>query len=508
MKLELKIAWKNLLRHKGKSLVIGVILFIGAFLMTIGNGVISGMEKGLNKNIVNSFTGDIVLVSSKQESDNLFLDFMGKAVEPLSNYPEIRTFLDSLDFLEKFLPIGKNVAMIINDKGGPPHYCYLLGVDFKQYNNMFPNNLELVKGQFLNNNETGMLLPTTARKDTYEYTKMWFIPKGDSLNIDSLDPEIKKNLSVLEVRNDIVLMGFNDDNSTMDIRSPIKGIVKFKALNKILGIFTLIDIESYRQCLGYFSAYDNSVELTQEQENLLAVEDENLDDLFSESSFIVENQGSSTAEDIDMNRTVQLPSDINLDDGIYNMVLLLIKNNISQKEALKKINASIKEKGINIRAISWKKAMGMIGSTAGLIKGSLFVFVLFLFFVAVIIIVNTLSMAALERTSEIGMMRAVGARKGVIGTMFIAETAILSFFFGGIGIIIGSIIVKIISLLHITTSNEMIQLLYGGDTFNPLLTIGDIALSLIQLALVTFVAVLYPLSIAKKITPLDAISRE
>ena len=48
MGLILKIAWRNIWRHKGKSLVIGVILFIGAMLMSIGNGMISGMEKGMS----------------------------------------------------------------------------------------------------------------------------------------------------------------------------------------------------------------------------------------------------------------------------------------------------------------------------------------------------------------------------------------------------------------------------------------------------------------------------
>ena len=42
MPLSITIAWRNILRHKGKSLVIGVILFLGSLLMTVGNGIISG----------------------------------------------------------------------------------------------------------------------------------------------------------------------------------------------------------------------------------------------------------------------------------------------------------------------------------------------------------------------------------------------------------------------------------------------------------------------------------
>ena len=67
MNLIIKISWRNIMRHKGKSIVIGVILFLGALLMTVGNGVISGMDRGMQKNIVEGFTGDALIISEKQE---------------------------------------------------------------------------------------------------------------------------------------------------------------------------------------------------------------------------------------------------------------------------------------------------------------------------------------------------------------------------------------------------------------------------------------------------------
>jgi hypothetical protein len=54
----------------------------------------------------------------------------------------------------------------------------------------------------------------------------------------------------------------------------------------------------------------------------------------------------------------------------------------------------------------------------------------------------------------------------------------------------------------------MIQLLFGGDTFQPFLSAGDISLVIIQLLIVTGIAVLYPVKVARGITPLDAISRD
>jgi putative ABC transport system permease protein len=143
-----------------------------------------------------------------------------------------------------------------------------------------------------------------------------------------------------------------------------------------------------------------------------------------------------------------------------------------------------------------------------IIKGVLFGFVIFLFLVAVIIIVNTLSMAALERVPEIGMMRAVGAQKSFIRGMFVAETAILSGIFGGAGIILGALTVFVIPAFHITTQNDMVQLLYGGDVLNPILNASDILMAVGQLALVTIVSVIYPVQIAENIKPLDAIVRD
>jgi putative ABC transport system permease protein len=117
-------------------------------------------------------------------------------------------------------------------------------------------------------------------------------------------------------------------------------------------------------------------------------------------------------------------------------------------------------------------------------------------------------MAAIERTSEIGMMRAVGAKKSFISNMFLGETAMLSAVFGGAGIVVGSIAVKILTLCHITSDNDMVQLLFGGDTFRPFLSGQDIFMAIIQLAIVTGIAVIYPVKVARGITPLDAISRE
>ncbi|MFP4681597.1 MAG: ABC transporter permease [Chitinispirillaceae bacterium] len=505
----MKIAWRNIMRHKGKSFVIGSILFLGALLMTVGNGVISGMDKGLEEHIVNGFTGDLIIVSDEQESDNLFLDMMGKPIEPIYNYKQIDSLLNTLDHIDKYTPIGKNVAMVLNEEGGAPGYAYLLGVDLESYREMFPRNISLLQGNMLDSGNAGVLVPTGARKEMFSYTNLWFTCEDCPRDTSFMPPEAKEVKNSLIYKDNVVFMGMTTDNTSTDIRLGIKGIIEYSALNTIWGQFVTMDIESYRRCLGYFTSADKCAELDESEKELFSAENEDLDALFSSDMLTDESTGE--AFDSDMRLEIEPEPETknaDLEAGAFNMVLVLLKDHGDLEKKVDLVDSALDSAGIEARAVDWKKATGSIGSMASLIKGSLFMFVMFLFFVAVIIIVNTLSMAALERTSEIGMMRAVGARKGFISSMFLGETALLSFFFGGLGILSGIVVIQILSFLNITTDNDMIQLLYGGDTFNPLITWGDLTLAIFQLAMVTLIAVIYPVRVARNITPLDAISRD
>ncbi|MBN2143246.1 MAG: FtsX-like permease family protein, partial [Candidatus Aureabacteria bacterium] len=487
MQLILKIAWRNIWRHKGKSLVIGTILFLGALLMTIGNGIIAGMEKGLQDNIINGFLGDVVIVSDKQKSDNILFEFYGKAVEPIHNYPDIKKVLDGETFVEKFLPAGKNMAMGLNEEGDPT-WVYLLGVDFTQYEKMFPDNLTLIEGRLFKPKEKGILVPVFARNEYYNFTNLWLLPEGGTIIEENLSREAKENKTDLKTSSNGVFLGYNNENSTTDVRVGIKGIIKYRALNTFWGHFMIMDIESYRECMGYFAASEIMEVLPENKKKLLNLDNDDLDSSFEDEKMFTENMTAAHETETPVITKSVVEKPLNLESGTYNLVLLKLNKNVPLDEAVKRLNRLLEENNLHARAITWKKASGMIGSLSVLIKGFLFGFVMFLFLVAIMIIVNTLTMAALERTSEIGMMRAVGAQKNFIRLMFMGETGILSAFFGGFGIIIGILLVAVLPVFQITTQNDMLQLLYGGDTLRPFLNTWDILITIIQLISVSLLA--------------------
>ncbi|MBD3419086.1 MAG: FtsX-like permease family protein [Chitinivibrionales bacterium] len=508
MALIIKIAWRNIWRHKGKSLVIGMILIVGACIMTIGAGVISGMNVGLQKNIVNGFTGDIVIIPGTSRTDNVFLDMMGKSVDPLPDYEKVQEVLASSPMIEKHLPIGKNTAMVLNEAGGSMDGAFIIGVDFEEYNRMFPGNLELVQGSFVKPGERGVLMTTGAQELLTTSMGIFFMPESVAVDTSVMPEKVKKIKDDLTLKRTMVFMGLSSDNTSTDVRLPIRGLVKYNALNKIWGMFMLMDIESYRQCMGYVSAAHQQMKVPESSKKLLEIEEDDLESMFSQGGLIVDSDREMEELEVDTSTQGQDSTQSRQEAGTYNLVLTKLKDGNQQKEVCDSLNSIFDGRDINVRAVTWQKATGTIGSMAGLIKLSLFIFVMLLFFVAIIIIINTLTMAAMERTPEIGMMRAIGAGKGFISSMFVNETVFLSISFGALGIVAGGIIVAILRAFRFSTDNDMLQLLYGGNTFQPFLSIADIFLVIIQLALVSVLAMIYPVFVARRITPLDAISRE
>jgi len=507
MGVAFKIAWRNIWRHKGKSLVIGMILFFGALLMTVGNGMISGMEEGLSRNISKLFTGDIVLISNEQEKDDVLFEMMGRPLKVIKNYEDAEKVLQEEEMIKDYLPATAGMVMVFNS-GSEMGNIFLLGVDFKRYRKFFPDSIDIIEGNMLEPGKKGLLISESARKTAYDFMDFWVLPEGEELDESKLTASAKENIDNLEIRRDIVFMGASTSNATLDVRVPVKGVMKYKALNQIWGNYCIIDIESFREAHNYVTAADSVVEISEEEEDLLASED--LDQLFA-SDNIFSNEGvteeSFSFEEL-QEETSREEKKYDIDAGSYNIAFIKLEEGVSQTEALTDLNNIFKEKNIKVRAISWKAAMGTIGSMAGMIKAALNVFIILIFIVASIVIMNTLSMAAVERITELGMMRAIGARKGFLRKMFVSETAIISFFFGGIGIITGIIVIFLLNQANITTTNEILQMVYGGSKLNPLFTMADLLIAVVELSIVTLLSVLYPLRVVGKIVPLDAMIRE
>ena len=127
-------------------------------------------------------------------------------------------------------------------------------------------------------------------------------------------------------------------------------------------------------------------------------------------------------------------------------------------------------------------------------------------FVAISLVVSSIMIgiityiSVLERTKEIGILRAIGASKRDISRVFNAETLIEGFCSGAIGIGV--------TLLLIIPINLVVHRLTGIESLNAILPpVGGAALVVISMAL-TFIAGLIPSGIAARKDPVEALRTE
>jgi hypothetical protein len=394
MNLIIKIAWRNIFRHKGKSMIIGAILFLGAVLMTVGNGIVTGMNYGMQKNMIEGFTGDIIIASDKQKTDDVLFNFTGKAIAPITNYSAIDKALKGVPFVADWLPIGKNPAIILNEEGGPPEGLFIVGVDFKRYRAFFGDNMRAVEGRLLKDNERGVLIGIGERNKVGRLSNVLFSCEGSPVDTSTLSADIKAEIGWMVPKTSLVFMGLNSDaNAPTDIRLPITGIIKYRSLNTFWGMFPIMDIESYRECMGYFPAHDTTKAIDQHDKLLLSLNESELDNLFSkdalvENRIVGKNHLHLAEGSLSSKRDQTIVSGVDLNAGMFNLVLVRLNDGRHLKESVEKLTATLKDGNLRVRAIAWNKAVGTLGSMTLMIKGFLFAFVMVLFFVAIIVIVN------------------------------------------------------------------------------------------------------------------------
>src|SRR5262249_11920294 len=121
-------------------------------------------------------------------------------------------------------------------------------------------------------------------------------------------------------------------------------------------------------------------------------------------------------------------------------------------------------------------------------------------------ITNTMLMSVLERTHEIGVMKAVGARDRHVQWLFLAEGAVVGLAGGGLGLLLswlasfpGDAVAR--SLIERQTQGQLEESVF---VFPLWVTVGVPAF----VALLTVLAAVYPARRAARVNPIAALRHE
>ncbi|HDQ13705.1 MAG TPA: FtsX-like permease family protein [Sediminispirochaeta sp.] len=198
------------------------------------------------------------------------------------------------------------------------------------------------------------------------------------------------------------------------------------------------------------------------------------------------------------------PSEV--DSGAWNFLLVSLRD----RGAAEGVVSSLEETGFRDQTgyliRDWSRSVGGNAMLARYLQLLFNLGLLFVSFGAVIIAANALLLSILERTREIGTLRALGAGRARVALLIGLETLIVVFGSALAGILLGFFGVQWLNEAGIVIENRYIQLLFGGEPLRGNMS-GQIVLNhLFAGLLLAALSMLYPLKRALEISPVEAMA--
>lgn len=218
-------------------------------------------------------------------------------------------------------------------------------------------------------------------------------------------------------------------------------------------------------------------------------------------SYVYENLLPATVSDSTYEQNLKLLGDV--DKGSPSSIYIYAST-FEDKDNISDLITTYNESAADEDQISYtdyvKLLMSSITTIINAISYVLIAFVAISLVVSSIMIGIITYISVLERTKEIGILRAVGASKRDISRVFNAETMIEGFVSGALGIII--------TLLLLIPINIILHSLTGIQILSAILPVGG-AIILVAISIIlTLIAGLIPSGIAAKKDPVEALRTE
>jgi putative ABC transport system permease protein len=67
-----RLALRNLLEHKGKTLIIGIIVAVGVIVLVVGNALMDTATEGIQRAFIENYTGEIMVTGLSEGQISLF----------------------------------------------------------------------------------------------------------------------------------------------------------------------------------------------------------------------------------------------------------------------------------------------------------------------------------------------------------------------------------------------------------------------------------------------------
>jgi ABC-type lipoprotein release transport system permease subunit len=201
-------------------------------------------------------------------------------------------------------------------------------------------------------------------------------------------------------------------------------------------------------------------------------------------------------------------SDVDSLGGIPNQIneiAVLLKSSESLDESQKNLKRMFPKTDIQ----NWKEIAPELGYTVSVGDKMMFIFMGIIMLALGFGIVNTMMMAVLERTREIGMLMALGMNKFKIFMMILLETFFLILAGCPIGIVLALVTIAITQRTGIDFSqfSEAYSSFGYSSIFYPSLSLRQFGMMLLLVVITAFVSALFPARKALQLNPAESLKK-
>lgn len=336
----------------------------------------------------------------------------------------------------------------------------------------------------------------------------------------------------IRVGDTLTIKAFTRSGYVQSVNVKVYGTFQFKGLetSSLAGSENLMDLVSFRELYGYLTADKLAeIEAMKKAAGAKTVSREHAEaELFGRADAPTQTTGGSgkavTAEatpgiikvpprltgegralrDAEIAARVYGPAE--LEHGVVLNAAVLLKDPRKLKVTMRAIAAAAKQDGLDLKVVSWQEAAGFMGQLVMLMRLVLYVAVSFIFLVAIIVLNNSMVMAALERVKDIGTLRAVGAQRPFIFAMILVEAAVIGVLFGGAGALAGGALVALIGHWGIPATSDVMFFFFSGPRLRPVPQPVAVAIAAVMVLVVNAVSAAYPAWIAMRVTPRQAMA--
>ncbi len=505
---------RNLLRHTKKNILIAGLIAIGIMSLFVANSILLTTNRGLEQLLINSLTGELLIGIDADEQYSIFgneIPIVSEydTIPPLAYYPELEALLVQNSKVAAYTPIVSTAASM--KIGGYSNTVPVFGVDPESY-------FIVCSGVSIDSDAKSRLL------------------RGGVVLNEMLKQEIETALKRPLVLDEPIVFSMYSGNSFKLRKGYYAGTVSYSGKHDVINRIVLTDPSIPRGLVNYTvgvtqsnavqkniaksanssgadieSANGTVTSTKQEQSAAISSSDSSnsIDDLFFESADSSVAQNSAiTLSDIEnlLAKTDEEREQTAVDTGAWSFVLVKTKQGDYQQTA----RDLMKQFSINklpLKIQYWRTASGSSIQVLFALQLALYFGMIFLIFGAMLVIMNSLVLAVLERTSEIGTMRSLGSSKSFVAKMLAGESILLTFTGTCIGILLGLMLCLLLGKAGIVLKNPLLISMFGSEVLIPYVSFGNVVIHLIAGFLAGAVAWVYPLRLALRIPPVVAINK-